>query len=103
MQRLKTIRGTAYDNSKSQDFTAAALKGLVRENPILESNIVTATIETTDTQVFHGLNRIPTGWIVINKIANCDVWQSTTDNGFPEKYFIMRSDTASVEITFLFF
>jgi len=103
MRTLKTIRGTEYENSKTQDFTSAMIKSLVRDNPILNSNVVTAKIETSDTSVFHGLGRKITGWLVIGKNGNVDFWESTTVNENREREVILQSSAGGSTATFLFF
>lgn len=82
-----------YNNSRVQDFTKASLKDLLKKNQILEGNIVEQLILTSNTEVNHGLGREVTGWFVVNKDANADVWQSGTANDNPTRKIILVSDT----------
>lgn len=103
MARLKTIRGIGYDGSKAQDNTSSALQTLVRDNPILDSNVVKARLVSSDTEVFHGLGREPVGWVVVDKVDNCNVWQSQTKNELRKKRLFFRSDVVGVDVSILFF
>lgn len=49
---------------------------------------------TADTKVFHGLGRPVVSWSVIDKNANADVWQSTTENANAKLYIVMQASAA---------
>ena len=102
MTGLKKLRGGGYESARTQDFTGEALKKLSRDNPILDSNTVTAEIGTSDTEVDHGLGRATQGWVVVDKNANADVWKSTTTNAAPERKVILKA-SATVTAKILFY
>lgn len=60
------------------------------------------SLTTSDTVINHGLDRKIQGWIVVNKNANANIWQSTTTNTFPNKQIILKS-SAAVTATIYFF
>lgn len=48
-------------------------------NPLLDGVLLKQVqLGSTATQVPHTLGREPQGWIIVNKTANADVWQSGT-------------------------
>jgi hypothetical protein len=58
---------------------------------ITNGNIVSATINTTDTDVEHKLGREFQGWIVINKDGLGDIYQSQTVNSFKNVRIVLKS------------
>lgn len=46
--------------------------------PIIQGNALTSISfeAATDKTISHGLNRVPQGWIVIDKTGNADIWRS---------------------------
>lgn len=75
------------------------------KNPLLNSPTVVKGImlnSGVDTIVNHGLGRAVTGWIIIDKNASGDVYQSTTTNTIPTASIILKA-TATVTVSILFF
>lgn len=49
-------------------------------NPLLDGVLLNdVALTASATRVEHKLRRKPLGWIVVNKSANADVWQSAND------------------------
>lgn len=48
-------------------------------------------------EVIHDLNAVPTGFIIINKSATCDVWQAST-TWTETKIYLQSSAAANVTI-----
>jgi hypothetical protein len=55
-----------------------------------------------DNVVDHGLNRPVTGWIIVDKNASADIYQSTTTNTMPTTSIILNT-TSTVTVSILFF
>jgi hypothetical protein len=74
-------------------------------NPLLNSPTLKKAVVLTsgvDNQVDHGLNRSVTGWIIVDKNASADIYQSTTTNTMPSTSILLRT-TSTVTVTILFF
>jgi len=74
-------------------------------NPLLNSPTLKKAVVLTsgvDNVVDHGLNRSVTGWIIVDKNASADIYQSTTENTMPTTS-IMLNTTNTVTVTILFF
>jgi len=54
-------------------------------------------VSGVDNRVDHGLGRDPTGFIVLDKQATCDIWRSTTSNSLASLTLLLRS-SANVTI-----
>jgi hypothetical protein len=77
----------------------------IEKNPLLGTlNIVKTVVLNSgiDTYVDHKLNRVVTGWIIINKNAFGDVKQSSTSNPIPKSSIILQSN-ATITVDILFF
>lgn len=62
--------------------------------------VVTATFSGAgQQQVQHLLNRVPTGWVVVNKNATCDVWSYAP----PDSRFLNLQSSAAVTLTLVVF
>jgi hypothetical protein len=87
------------------DQRLLAIFNSIIKNPLLNSPTIVKSILLTsgvDTLVNHGLNRVVTGWIVIDKNGSGDVYQSTTTNTIPNASIILKS-TATITVSILFF
>jgi hypothetical protein len=90
------------DTRRLQDATSDAFSQLQTANPILNGVFVEKVISTLDTEVSHGLQRTPMGFIVVNRDADANVWESATTNGRPQDKLILKA-TASVNVTLYVF
>jgi hypothetical protein len=63
--------------------------------------LVTATIETTDTRVFHTLDQQPTTWEVVGIDTAATVHESATANAARERYLLLKA-SAPVTVTLRF-
>lgn len=53
--------------------------------PLLDGVLVEDVALTTSTKsVKHGLGRAPTGWLLVRKTANANVWDAQDSNAHPE-------------------
>lgn len=65
-------------------------------NPLLNGVLLTGVeLSSTATQVPHTLGREPQGWIIVNKTANANVWQSSTDLS---KSFLTLTASGAVKV-----
>jgi hypothetical protein len=44
------------------------------DRPLYGARVITASVGTSNTVVYHGLGRLPQGWIVAARNANTTVW-----------------------------
>lgn len=70
-------------------------------HPLAAARLVTATIGTGDTTIFHGLGRVPTGWWVASPNASATVW-SQTASAIPAETIVLRA-SAAVTVTLVVF
>ena len=102
-QTTFTRRYVSSDLAVDQNFEQ--LETIIQEiqsSEILTSNIVkNISIGTSATQVAHGLNREPIGWIIIKKSANADVWEPSVSSS-PSRLISLVSNT-SVTVSIMFF
>lgn len=61
---------------------------------ILDGHLITgvSVSPTGVTQVAHGLGRRVSGWVVVKKDADANVWDQESLNTLPEKYLRLTSD-----------
>ena len=65
-------------------------------NPLLNGVLLTGVeLGSTATQVPHSLGREPQGWIIVNKNADANVWQSSKDLS---KAFVTLQASADVTV-----
>jgi hypothetical protein len=70
--------------SNAVDDKSLALQDIIstiNSNPILNGRLVKniSVLSTADKVIDHGLGRIPNGYIIVSKLANCDlVFKSST-------------------------
>lgn len=88
--------------NRTQDATAEAFRRLQAETPILNFNIVTATVGTSATEIQHGLARAPLGYIVVDRDTNSNVWTDATVSSLPDRTIRLIA-SASVRAKILFF
>lgn len=75
------------------------------KNPLLNSPVLLTAIMLSsgvDTPINHTLGRAVKGWIIVDKNATGDIWQSTTANPIPTSSIILRSN-ATMTVSILFF
>lgn len=103
MQIFRKIYTDDLLQQRLQDSVAASFQ-YFEKLPQLDSVIVQDVILSSgiDNAVEHKLNRKLTGWQIIRKDANADVWESSTVNSTPSKTIILRS-SATVKLSFIFF
>lgn len=68
---------------------------------VTNDRLVRATIGTTDTQVFHGLDAPPSTWEVVDRDADANVWRSATVNARP-RHLILLVASAPVNVLIRF-
>lgn len=74
LKAFKTIQDVEYLLSKLQGHIVEFTNQLTM-NPFLSGTIVESTIGVTDTTLSHGLKAEPTGWIILDKDANSNIWK----------------------------
>jgi hypothetical protein len=92
------------DVQRVENSLISTLQSIIT-NPLLNSpTLKKAVVLTTgvDNVVDHGLNRPVTGWIIVDKNASADIYQSTTINTMPTTSIILNT-TSTVTVTILFF
>lgn len=100
---MKTINvSDDYQLSRVQEFAAQEFNSLPTKFPVLNGQYVTASIATSDTSINHTLKRQITGWLVVRKDAQGDVWESSTVNPRPGDQIIFKASSA-VNVTLYFF
>lgn len=85
---------TDYAISRLQSNVEKAFN-LIQIFPLMDGNFIEATIGVGDTVVDHKLGRPFQGWVVVNKDANSDIWQSATVNNSKDISVILK---ATVEV-----
>jgi hypothetical protein len=100
--RPKTVQTTNADTRRLQDSVSEAFSQLQTKNPILNGVYVEQEIGTGDTEVSHGLQRQPTGFLVVRRDADANVWESGTANGRPSDKLILKA-TTGVNVTLYVF
>lgn len=92
---FKKVAGADADVAKLQQRLEEFFAQFIT-NPLLDGVLLKQVkLSSSATQVSHNLGREPQGWLVVNKNANADVWQSSTN--LP-KSFIALTATADVTI-----
>jgi hypothetical protein len=76
----------------------------IQGSPFVNGSFVVVTLSAagSDNLINHGLDRNIQGWVVVNKNANADVWESSTVNNFPSKQIILKA-SATVTVKLYFF
>lgn len=91
IQPYKKVRTEDTVVRQIQDAVEIPLKD-ISSRPILDGQILT-DIELTsgvDNIVDHKLQRVLTGWIVISKSAQSDVWDLQAANSRPQQFLVLR-------------
>lgn len=78
LKALKTIQDLEFLLAKLQSNIVDFLNQLT-SNPFLVGTIIDIDILTTDTTLNHGLGVEPTGWIILDKNANANIWKVSQD------------------------
>lgn len=100
---MKTLGVSNYELSRIQEFTKQSFDELPTKFPLLNGAFVEdVEITSSDTPINHKLSRNITGWAVVRKDAQGDVWESATVNPRPRDQVILKS-SATVTVTLYFF
>lgn len=87
--------GTTGDKGQLLEFLSAVYERLLELGRTPRTSTVQQVFPaTTDTKVFHGLERPVTEWAVIDRNANAVIWQSTAANTQPQLYIILQASAA---------
>ena len=70
----------------------------IEKNTLLDNVIIKDVLVSTSARVEHKLGRVPTGYIIIRKNANAQVW-----NGSITEADIVLTSSAAVTVTLLIF
>jgi len=92
-------------NVRILDQKLLAIFNSIIKNPLLNTPTLLTGIMLTsgvDTIVNHTLGRAVKGWIIVDKNATGDVWQSSTTNAIPKSSIILKSN-ATITVSILFF
>lgn len=54
------------------------------------------TVNTTPTEISHGLNREPLGFLVVNRTSNVGIWKSPTPSVAPTKILMLEASSDSI-------
>jgi hypothetical protein len=100
---MKKIFTNNFELQQIQDNVLESFKDL-GVNYILNGELVqdVSLVSGTDQAVSHKLSRKPNGFIVVDKNANADVWQSTTVNNIKDRVLLLRA-SATVKISLWIF
>lgn len=74
LKAFKTIQDLEYLLAKLQGYIVEFTNQLTM-NPFISGTVIEATINTTNTSLSHGLQVEPTGWMILDKNANSDIWK----------------------------
>ena len=75
---LKKVNVSDYNLQKIQGYTRD-FAGQFIANPFIVGRILDLDLTTTATAFNHGLQQTPTGWIILDKNSNADVWRTAWD------------------------
>lgn len=75
LKPYKKLTGTDYELSKTIQYTEEFIQQLI-PNPFIVGNIIEISVSTTATAFNHNLQSTPSGWIILDKNANVDVWRT---------------------------
>ena len=89
LKPLKTIQQLDYSTSRIQGYLQEFLAQLM-PNPFITGIILDVSILTTDTPLNHGLQTEPSGWFIIDKNANANVWKISQS----DKQLVLRASAA---------
>jgi hypothetical protein len=78
LQPFKKLQTESTDVNRMQDTLLAVLNPIVQDK-ILNRIEYTVLINTTNTQIPHVLNRVPTGWSIVDMDAFADVKRVSWD------------------------
>jgi hypothetical protein len=92
------------DLQRVENSLIASFQSIIT-NPLLNSPTLKKAVVLTsgvDNVVDHGLSRPVTGWIIVDKNASADIYQSTTVNTMPTTSIMLKT-TNTVTVSILFF
>lgn len=72
---VRPFRGTLDETRQVYDSLAPALKALQKVAIVDGRLINSVTVKPSGTTVVHGLDRVPRGWIVVDRKGSSDVWR----------------------------
>lgn len=104
MEQYVTTGPKSKEAQEMENALVRVFNSLYR-NPILNSTSIVKGVEftaSTDVIVPHKLNRVPVGYIVINKTSPATLFTSDTENPFAKVQLILKSDFDTIA-DFLFF
>ena len=90
---FRTINTKDADLMRVQDSVRDTFSSLVRV-PLLDGNIVEASLTTSATEVSHGLNRNIVGWFIIRQDAQASVWEPSQSET-PSKTVRLQSSASA--------
>ncbi len=67
----------------------------------VENLVKDVTLSTGDVRVAHGLNQVPTGWIIVKANSGANIY-TVTPSDEPQKYINLRA-TAAITASLIFF
>lgn len=76
---LKKINGLDYDQSKIQAYVAEWIDQ-VRVNPFVIGERFELSLTSGTTVINHGFGTIPTGWLILRKDANQNIWETARND-----------------------
>ena len=78
LKPLKKITVSDYNLQKIQGYSRDFSDQLL-PNPFIVGVILDISLTTTATAFNHGLQQTPSGWIILDKDSNADVWRTDWD------------------------
>lgn len=90
---FKKIYTQDQDLQRIQQNTQVVFDGILNQT-IIQGNLLPSVSLSNgvDTIIQHKLGYRFTGWIIVNKNATGDVWNSSTVNNKPHQQIILQSD-----------
>lgn len=101
---FKKLFTTDEELRRVQDNVAVALQDISR-SPWMGGVILTGVAilgGSVDVSIDHGLQRVPFGFLILNKNASTDVWTSATSNPRPELTMILKSTNTVTATVWIF-
>lgn len=97
IRRLRRLYTEDRPLNQLQNNINEVLDGLRLSN-IIDGNLVTATFKSGTATIPHNLERLPQGWMVVDKTETVDVWRDSWD-----KIFITLSSSVDTTVTLWIF
>jgi hypothetical protein len=91
MKDLKKIKGTTAELTRLQSNLDNWATG-IQKTGIANGTLLTGVeLSSGANNVAHGLGREPLGYIIVQKNANVNVWDSQATNIFPAKFLALNA------------